>query len=58
MAQHLITYSLNRLFELDKKELIDEVMDMTFSMLPDDLAKNWLKMHQFLSFLYNVTQSG
>jgi len=49
---------VNKLFELDEIKLIEDVFLIVLSVFPDELAKNWLKMHQFLSFLLMVTVSG
>jgi hypothetical protein len=49
---------VNRLFEIDRIDLVDQIMDIVFAYLPDELSKNWLKMQQFLCFLCEVTKSG
>ena len=40
------------------REIIDQVMGHIFALLPEDIAKNWLKCHQYLWFLYELTKSG
>ena len=33
-------------------------MQNIFSLMPDDLCKNWLKVEQYLWYLLEVTRSG
>lgn len=46
MCQIILTYSVNRLFELgdSTKELLESIMNNVFGLIPDDCAKNWLKI--------------
>lgn len=39
---------VNQCFVMGNRELIDEIMNQVFACMPDDLCKNWLKVHQFL----------
>ena len=45
MASSILTYVVNRLFELGEVELVDSIMHSAFALMPDELSKNWLKMH-------------
>ena len=58
MGQILLTYCVNRLFEMSNTDMIESIMTHVFAMLPEECSKNWLKIHQYLQFLYDVTKSG
>lgn len=49
---------VNICFAIENKEILDLIMTKVFSMIPEDLTKNWLKVHQFLWFLCEITRSG
>ena len=49
---------VNICFSIENKETLNFIMNRVFSMIPEDLTKNWLKVHQFLWFLNEVTRSG
>jgi hypothetical protein len=36
---------VNICFAIENKEVLDLVMTKVFSMIPEDLTKNWLKIH-------------
>ena len=49
---------VNICFAIENKEILDLLMTKVFAMIPDELTKNWLKLHQYLWFLCEVTRSG
>lgn len=49
---------VNICFVIENKEILDLLMTKVFAMIPDELTKNWLKLHQYLWFLCEVTRSG
>ena len=52
MAQNLLTFSGNKLFELKQFDLLQTIMDILLALMPEELSKNWLKIHQYLSVLF------
>lgn len=58
MNQIILEFVVKRLFALKNYELLDTIMNQIFALFPDDLCKNWLKIHQFLSFFFTIVQSG
>ena len=49
---------VNICFAIENKEILDLLMTKVFAMIPDELTKNWLKFHQYLWFLCEVTLLG
>lgn len=49
MAAMVLTFCVNRLFVLEEEDMIDRIMTVALSFIPDELSKRWLKIHQFLS---------
>jgi hypothetical protein len=49
---------INLCFAHDNKDILELIMIKVFSLIPDDLSKNWLKIHQVLWLLNEVTRSG
>lgn len=49
---------LNICFKEQNREYIDLIMKNIFSLIPDDLSKNWLKCEQILWVLFELTRSG
>ena len=40
----ILKFVVNKLFELERYDKIDEIMQPIFGMIPEDFAKNWLKI--------------
>jgi hypothetical protein len=34
---------------MNNTEQVEAIMNQTLAMMPDELAKNWLKIHQYLT---------
>lgn len=49
LSSTLLTFIVNRLFEMGNHEMIDKIMSIVFGLIPEEASKNWLKIHQFLS---------
>ncbi|CDW78148.1 ubiquitin carboxyl-terminal hydrolase family protein [Stylonychia lemnae] len=58
MNQLILTSVVNRLFAINRIDVVDSIMNQIFAMIPEDFYKNWLKLHQILQFLFDVTKSG
>ena len=56
--KNILIFIVNKLFEIERYDKIDEIMQPIFAMIPEDFSKNWLKIGQVLSFLFEVTKSG
>ena len=41
----VLTYAVNKMFQIGNPEMIDTIMNQMFGLLPDDASKNWLKVH-------------
>lgn len=55
---HILLQAVNQSFREDNITKVDEIMNQVFSMIPDDLSKNWLKIFHFLWFLKELSTSG
>lgn len=55
---NFLIFVVNKLFEVKNTELLDTIMNQAFALIPEDLSKNWLKIHHFLYFLFEVTKKG
>lgn len=58
MNAMVLTYTLNRLFAMKNTEIVDTLMNQVFALFPEDLSKYWIKLQQFLQFLFELTKSG
>ena len=57
---YILTYLVNKLFEIDDYDTIDKIMHTAFAFLPDEASKNWLKLTQYLTviqFFINYSSS-
>ena len=54
----VLLHCVNACFELGLRDAIDQIMSVIFSFFPEELVKNWLKIHQVLWFLCELTRSG
>jgi hypothetical protein len=45
----ILLHCVNKCFEMGNRDYIDTIMNIVFSLIPEDLVKNWLKIHQVLS---------
>jgi ribonucleotide reductase alpha subunit len=45
MNSMILLACVNVCFEKDNRELIDLIMNQVFSLMPEELSKNWLKVH-------------
>lgn len=53
MTQFILTFLVNKLFDVDDYDTIDRIMSTAFGFLPDEACKNWLKLSQYLSVIIN-----
>jgi hypothetical protein len=49
---------VNVCFQENNTTLVDLIMQNVFSLIPDDLTKNWLKSEHLLWFLLELAKSG
>jgi hypothetical protein len=41
----ILLQCVNKCFSTGMREIIDQIMGHIFALLPEDIAKNWLKCH-------------
>ena len=41
----ILTFVVNRLFQMNNEDMLDTIMTQVFGMMPEELSKNWLKIH-------------
>jgi hypothetical protein len=41
----ILTAVVNRLFAINRIDVVDNIMNQVFAMIPEDFSKNWLKLN-------------
>jgi hypothetical protein len=44
----IVLNCVNVCFRVENRRYIDMIMEQVFNMIPDELSKNWLKIHHIL----------